>query len=90
MARGWESKSIKQQQADAAESRTRPSSRPLTASEQKLMRQRESLLLARKRLAADLASSTHPARRHMLEQSLAELDRQLQSFDQLTDPSAPK
>lgn len=89
MARGWESKSIEQQQADALDQRT--SSRlPLSPAQQKLNRQRETLLLARKRLAAQLQTASRIEHRQMLRQSLAELDKQLSSFDSLTDPSAPK
>lgn len=80
MARGWESKSVEQQQDErAAETRTsRPS---LTPQQQELNRRREGLLLSRKRLVGQLESSTHPAHRRMLEQSLAEIDRQLASFE---------
>lgn len=89
MARGWESKSIEQQQADALD--PLDSSRPrLSSAQQKLNRQRASLLLARTRLAHQLQSAQSPRHRHMLEQSLAELDKQLSSFDSLADPSAPK
>ncbi|MGA8149119.1 MAG: hypothetical protein WB870_16310 [Gallionellaceae bacterium] len=89
MARGWESKSIEQQQADALDQRT--SSRPpLSPTEQKLNRQREGLWLARKRLSAQLETATRPEHRQMLEQSLAELDKQLSSFENVTRPPAPK
>lgn len=89
MARGWESKSIEQQQADALDGRksARP---PRSLAEQKLNRRREGLLLARKRVADQLQNTARPEHRQMLAQSLAELDRQLSSFDGLTDPPAPK
>jgi hypothetical protein len=89
MARGWESKSIEQQQADALDERknARP---PLSPSQQKLNRQRESLLLARKRLSAQLQTATRPEHRQMLQQSLAELDKQLSSFENVTPPPTPK
>ena len=89
MARGWESKSIEQQQADALAERksARP---PRSLAEQKLNRQREGLLLARKRLADQLQNTTRPGHRLMLQQSLTELDRQLSSFDGLTDLPAPR
>ncbi|MGA9354008.1 MAG: hypothetical protein WBV46_09990 [Terriglobales bacterium] len=91
MARGWESKSIEQQQderrSDAQASRD--SRAPLTAAQQKLARQRENLLLARKRLSDQLPSAD-PRRLPMLQQSIAELDKQLSSFDSLANPSAPK
>jgi hypothetical protein len=89
MARGWESKSIEQQQADALTERK--STRPrLTSAEQELNRRREGLILARKRLADQLQSATRPEHRQMLQRSLTELDRQLSSFDGLTGSHAPK
>lgn len=80
MARGWESKSVEQQQDErSAETNNR---RPrLTPQQQELNRRREGLLLSRKRLVGQLESSVHPAHRHMIEQSLAEIDRQLASFE---------
>ena len=85
MARGWESKSVEQQQADM----TNPaeSARPrLSFAQQKHNRQREGLQLARKRLLDQLQTTIHPQRRQMLEQALAEIDRQLSSFEKLTQP----
>ncbi|MFZ3342360.1 MAG: hypothetical protein WA609_15850 [Terriglobales bacterium] len=88
MARGWESKSVEQQQADALGERG--SSRPhLSADEQKRNRQRESLLLVRKGLVTKLDSAQSPRHRQMLQQSLAELDKQLSSFDNLSKSTAP-
>ena len=89
MARGWESKSIEQQQADALGERSSPRPR-LSTAEQKRNRQRETLFLARKRLAGQLLSATRPEHRQMLQQSLAELDQQLSSFDKLTESPPPK
>lgn len=89
MARGWESKSIEQQQADAQDERRSP--RPnLSAADQKRNRERENLVLARKGLARQLQSAQSPRHRQMLQQSLAELDKQLSSFDNVADPPAPK
>jgi hypothetical protein len=89
MARGWESKSIEQQQADALAER-KPDYPPRSLAEQRRNRHREGLLLARKRLVDQMQSATRPEHLRMLQQSLAELDRQLSSFDDLTDPPAPK
>jgi hypothetical protein len=80
MARGWESKSVEQQQDEKAADTNK--SRPrLTPQQQELNRKREGLLLSRKRLVGQLETSAHPAHRRMLEQSLAEIDRQLASFE---------
>ena len=79
MARGWESKSVEQQQAEMAERREAPA--PLPSPErQKQDRQREGLLLSRTHLLRQLETSPHPSRRHSLEQALAEIDRQLACF----------
>jgi hypothetical protein len=80
MARGWESKSVEQQQAERV-AETNASRPRLTRQQQELNRRREGLLLSRKRLVGQLETSTHPAHRHMLERSLAEIDRQLASFE---------
>jgi hypothetical protein len=80
MARGWESKSVEQQQEEMAENRKVP--RPaIPAAEQKRNRKREGLLLSRQRLAQQLEVATNSRHRQMLEQSIAELDRQLVSFE---------
>jgi molecular chaperone GrpE (heat shock protein) len=78
MARGWESKSVEQQQTDQlADKSASADRRHLTPAERQLNRQRESLELSRKRLAHQLEASTNPAHRQMIEQSLAEIDRRL-------------
>jgi len=80
MARGWESKSVEQQQDERAAGTNKPGPR-LTPQQQEINRRREGLLLSRKRLIDQLKTTVHPAHRHMLQQSLAELDRQLASFE---------
>ncbi|MGD0599154.1 MAG: hypothetical protein ABR988_04985 [Terriglobales bacterium] len=79
MARGWESKSIEQQQAEMSEQRKAVRA-PISPDEQHRNRKRESLLLARKRLAQQLQAAGNPRHRQMLEQAIAELDSQLSSF----------
>jgi hypothetical protein len=76
MARGWESKSIESQQADAAESRTRR--KVLSPEALAIETKHRDLSLARARVAADLERATVPAHRQMLEQALADLDRRIQ------------
>jgi predicted component of type VI protein secretion system len=80
MARGWESKSVEQQQEEMAE--RRKSARALISpspspKEQQRNRKREGLLLSRGRLRQQLQAASHPRHRQMLEQAIAELDRQL-------------
>ena len=84
MARGWESKSVERQQEEMSEQRkTFPA--PISPDEQQRNRKREGLLLSRKRLTQQLHATGNPRHRQMLEQAIAELDRQLSSFQQVTD-----
>jgi hypothetical protein len=80
MARGWESKSVEQQQAEMSEPRktVRP---PISPDEQQRNRKREGLLLSRKRLTQQLQAAENPRHRRILEQAIAELDSQLSSFE---------
>ena len=75
MARGFESKDVEFQQSEAER---RPSPRKtLTATERDEAARRQSLELAMARTRSDLARATSAAHRRMLEQAVAELERQL-------------
>jgi len=75
MARGFESKSVEEQQAEAKrESAPRAQ---LTPDEIEGRRKRDGLLLSRTNIQAQLNAATHPKHREMLEGALAELDRQI-------------
>jgi hypothetical protein len=76
MARGWESKSIEAQQAEAGEKPSAPRSR-LSPEEAANRRKREVLRLSRQRITQQLATVQNPQHRKMLEEALAELDRKL-------------
>jgi hypothetical protein len=79
MARGWESKSVESQQESAADSkRLLP---PVTAEEAAKRTQRATLMLARTRALSDLQRACAPAHRAMLEQAIADLDRQVAALD---------
>jgi len=89
MARGWESKSVEQQQEERlAQQQTVPASIP--PEHQQRNRKREGLLLSRGRLIQQLQGAANPRRRQMLEQSIAELDRQLSLLEQVADSTSPK
>src|SRR5262249_32480298 len=76
MARGWESKAVEQQQDEAARSST---AGPRLSPEQAAhSRQRQGLQLSRKRVLDQLATAHDPRHRKMLEDALAELDRQIE------------
>ena len=79
MARGWESKSVEQQQEEMSEQR-KTFRAPVSRDEQQRNRKREGLLLSRKRLTQQLQAAGNSRHRQMLEQAIAELDRQLSSF----------
>jgi hypothetical protein len=82
MARGWESKSVEEQQAEMAERRNaaRAPLLPVSLDDRQRNRKREGLLLSRGHLTEQLRSASNPRHRQMLEQAMAELDRQLASL----------
>jgi predicted component of type VI protein secretion system len=89
MARGWESKSVEQQQAEKSEQRN--TARALLSPEhQKRNRKRDGLLLSRERLSQQLQVAANPRHRLMLEQSIAEIDRQLSSLQSITDSTSTR
>jgi septal ring factor EnvC (AmiA/AmiB activator) len=76
MARGWESKSVEAQQADAAEKQTK-SRPPLTVQQAKHQRELEGLRLARHRVLQQLQANLNPRYRKLLQEELADLDSKL-------------
>jgi hypothetical protein len=91
MARGWESKSVEQQQEERSEQRkTGRAPIPPSIEEQQRNRQRDGLLLSRERLTQQLRAASNPRHRRMVEQAIAELDSQLSSFKKVTDPTSRK
>jgi len=80
MARGWESKSVEAQQAEASEkpAQLHP---PMSAEEAARWREKESLRLARQRVLQQLEASQNPRHRKVLEDSLADLDEKLKKAD---------
>lgn len=81
MARGWESKGIEHQQAEAEERRQATVSRPLTDAERERQARRNALGLSRARVLQDLQIACHPNHRAMLEGSLAFIERELEALD---------
>jgi hypothetical protein len=75
MARGWESKSVEEQQAAAGaqvESKQR-----LTPEQAARRQEREAIELSRRRVLQQLQSVQDPRHRQMLESALSELDTRL-------------
>jgi DNA-directed RNA polymerase alpha subunit len=81
MARGWESKSVEAQQADAGDKsdKTRLKLNPEAAAR---LRERETLRLSRKRVLQQLDVAQNPRHCQLLRDELADLDQKL---SRLTD-----
>ena len=75
MARGFESKDIEFQQAEAERSRT--FGRQLTAEEREAATRRRTIELALARARSDLAAARTPAHQRMLTAAIAALEEQL-------------
>jgi hypothetical protein len=78
MARGWESKSVEGQQADAAE---KPDPHRVAMTPQEAARQRdlEGLRLSRQNIMQQLEGARDPRHRRMLEEALAEVQHRIDS-----------
>jgi len=76
VARGWESKSIESQQADAIDQSQRPRAK-LTGVQAAEARERENLRLSRQRVLQELKHVSNQHRRSSLEAALDELDQKL-------------
>jgi hypothetical protein len=76
VARGWESKSVEEQQAEAEEhsSKRKP---PLTAEQLAKRHARDGLLLNRSRIVQRLKGAQSPQHQRMLESALADLDARI-------------
>lgn len=79
MARGWESKSVEEQQAQSASDREKPR-QPLSAEVSALQKRKEGLLLARKNIARQLEAAQNPNHRKVLQDALAALDSQISNL----------
>lgn len=80
MARGWESKSVEDQQL-ASDGRRGPGASRAEASPPGPPPERAALLLARTRALGDLQLACAPAHRAMLEQAIRDLDARLAALD---------
>jgi hypothetical protein len=77
VARGWESKSVEDQVAEA-QAKAKDGNKPmLTAEELQKQQKKRGLELALLKTKADIAASTNDRHREMLEAAKAELERQL-------------
>jgi hypothetical protein len=75
MARGFESKDVEFQQAEAE--RRAPVKRALTPAEQEAESKRRGIELALAKARAEREAATHPRHRHMLDDAIHALEREL-------------
>jgi putative heme iron utilization protein len=87
MARGWESKSVESQMETAKAERKESAQKRLTPEGAAALRKKETLLLARAHLQQQMQASQHPRYQVMLQNALAELEKQLADLGAL-DPAA--
>ena len=76
MARGWESKAVEEQQAEAS-SKPDPAKVRLEPEQVATQKQRQGLLLARQHVLQQLQAAQNPFHRKMLEAALGDLETQL-------------
>jgi hypothetical protein len=76
MARGWESKSVEQQQEEFA-SNNGKGNQPLTSEQIAAEHERNGTELSRQHILQQLQVACNPRHRQMLEAALAELERKL-------------
>ncbi len=76
MARGWESKSVEEQQSQAV-SRPNPSTPTLTPAQIASQRKRQGLLLSRQHVLQQLEAAQNPRHREILQSALADLDARI-------------
>jgi hypothetical protein len=80
MARGWESKSVEAQQAEAQDSSSASRSR-LSPEQAARAREHETLRLSRQQVLQQLHKTQNPRHRKLLEDALAELDAKIAHSD---------
>jgi hypothetical protein len=81
MARGWESKSVEAQQAEAIDESTKTPAQRLTPEQATLHRQVEGLRLSRQRVLHQLEATIDARHRKLLEEALASLDEELRKLN---------
>ena len=77
MARGFESKDVEFQQAEATREKT--ARRPLSEAEREAVARRQTLELSLARARSELESARNDAHRRMLEHAIASLEAQVQA-----------
>jgi hypothetical protein len=81
MARGWESKSVEDQVADAEAAKDDRAKHHLSQQERVLENQRQHLLLSRTQIMGRLKAATNERYRTQLEAALQDLENKLRDLD---------
>src|SRR3954463_8810645 len=79
MARGFDSKSVEEQQSLSLVEKPKKPKETLTSDQQVAKRERANLELARTKLRNDLAASTNERHRQMIEAALKDVEKKLTS-----------
>lgn len=87
MARGWESKSVESQMESSQSKQEESGKKRLTPEVAAAMRKKETLLLARAHLQQQMQASRHPRHQEMLQNALADLEKQLMELGTLNRPT---
>jgi hypothetical protein len=82
VARGWESKSVEAQQAEASQASSEKRSKKMSAGDAARLREKESLRLSRQRVLQQIQVSQNPRHRVALEQALSDLDAKLKAIEE--------
>jgi hypothetical protein len=90
MARGWESKAVENQMAEAEMARDAKPGRQLTPDERSWHMKKMALTSARARVVQDLATAHDSRYRALLERSLAFIDQELASLAHGRSSTVPK
>ncbi|HKP36320.1 MAG TPA: hypothetical protein VJT71_05640 [Pyrinomonadaceae bacterium] len=81
MARGWESKSVEDQVADAEAAKEARAKRQLSEQEREKLLRRQSLLMSRAQISDRLKKATNARYRAQLELALKDLEDRLRDSD---------
>jgi len=76
MAKGWESKSVEEQQSEARDAK-KPAKPRMTAEQIAQKQSRDALEMSRQRVLQQLQASCNPNHRNILENALADLNAQI-------------
>ena len=86
MARGWESKSVEDQVAEAEAAKEARAKPHLTEQQRQKETERQSLLLSRTQIVNRLKAATNATYRRQLASALRHLENRLQELDEKTQP----